>query len=312
MEEIGNYFSLETVNMPTNWLDGKIALNSGRNALRYIVRLYKIKKISVPVYTCAFVWEALKAENCEITFYHIDRNLVPIVDFAADDFVLYNNYFGVCEQQVKKLAKKYKNLIIDNTQALYSLQKGRGAFYSLRKFFGVPDGGLAWCDGCLNENFEEAVSYHLCTHLLKTYDMGVDASYMNFMKNEIALDNTPIKKMSNLTKTLLRNFDYKKSRKIRLENFKILHKELKKTNELKIDLAKDDVPMVYPYLIKNELLREKLKENKVCLINCWCDIDKYLSDDEKYLKKYLLPLPMDQRYGKKDMERILKIIHSQF
>lgn len=307
MFEIGNYFGLESANMPTNWLDGKMALNSGRNALRYIVRLYGIKKIAVPFYTCAFVWDALKAENCEINFYHIDKNFMPIVNFA-DDFVLYNNYFGICGQQVKELAKKYKNLIVDNTQALYSLQKGRGAFYSLRKFFGVPDGGLAWCDGYLNENFEEAMSYHLCTHLLKSYDMGIDASYMNFIKNEIALDNAPIKKMSNLTKILLKNFDYEKSRKIRLENFKVLHKELLNINELKIDLAEDDVPMIYPYLIKNELLREKLKENKIFLINCWPDIDKYLFDEEKYLKKYLLPLPLDQRYGKQDMERILKIL----
>lgn len=305
MNEIGNYFGLETANFPLDWLNGRVALNSGRNALRYIVQAYNIKKIFVPSYTCIFVWEALKSEGCELIFYHVDKNFMPASEFQQDDFILYNNYFGVCSKQIEILHKKYKNLIIDNTQALYSSQKGLASFFSLRKFFGVPDGGLAWCDKKLNQDFETSVSYHLCTHLLKVYDKGVDSGFINFMKNEIAIDNAPIKEISNLTKTLLKNVNYEKSKQIRLENFKILHEKLGKTNELKLDLTKDDVPVVYPYLVKDETLRKKLTENNTFLISCWPDIEKYLSSDELYLKKYLLPLPLDQRYKKEDMEKIL-------
>ncbi|MDD2840495.1 MAG: hypothetical protein PHY80_05265 [Rickettsiales bacterium] len=308
MKEIGGYFGLECANFSLDWLKDRILLNSGRNALRYIVRVCQIKKIAVPVYTCAFVWEALKAEGCELVFYHVDKNFMPMIDFAENDFVLYNNYFGVCGRQVGVLKNKYKNLIVDNTQALYSSQRGLGAFYSLRKFLGVPDGGLAWCDGCVKEELEVAVSYHLCVHLLKYYDKSVDAGCINFMKNECALDDAPIMRMSNLTGALLKNVDYEKSGQIRLKNFEILHGELEKTNELKLNLAEDDVPMVYPYLVKDELLRERLVKNKISLVPCWCGIDKYLSDDEKYLKKYLLPLPLDQRYDKNDMNRILEVL----
>ncbi len=308
MTEISNYFSLETANLPLNWLNDRVALNSGRNALRYIIRAYKVKKIAVPAYTCAFVWDALKTEGCELVFYHVDKSFMPAAEFSEDNFILYNNYFGVCGRQVEVLKRRYKNLIVDNTQALYSSQKGLAAFYSLRKFFGVPDGGLAWCDKRLSEDFEKATSYHLCVHLLKSYDKGCENAYVNFMKNEIAIDNLPIQKISNLTMALLKNVDYEKSRQIRLKNFNVLHEKLAKNNELKLNLIKDDVPMVYPYLIKNDLLREKLMKNKIFLISCWPDIEKFLSADELYLKKYLLPLPLDQRYNENDMNKILEVL----
>lgn len=308
MEEIGGCFGLECADFSVDWLKNKVALNSGRNALRYIVRAYQIKKIYVPTYTCAFVWDSLKDEGCELSFYHVDKNFMPTIEFSEDSFILYNNYFGVCGNQIEVLKQKYKNLIIDNTQAFYSSQKGLAAFYSLRKFFGVPDGGFAWCDKKLNDDFETSVSYQSCIHLLKTYDKGSDASYINFMKNEFTLDNSPIKKISNLTMALLRNIDYDKTRSIRLNNFNILHKKLSKSNELNLSLAADDVPMVYPYLIKDELLREKLIKNKIHLISCWPDIEKFISNDELYLKKYLLPLPLNQRYGEKDMKKILEVL----
>lgn len=308
MEEIGGYFGLECAGFSLDWMKDKIALNSGRNALKYIVRAYKIKRIAVPTYTCPFVWDSLKAEGCEICFYQVDKNLMPTTNFSDDIFFLYNNYFGISSKKIKILNQRYKNLIVDNTQALYSKQKGLASFYSLRKFFGVPDGGLAWCDKKLKENFENSTSYQSCIHLLKTYDKGYEFGVVNFLKNEISLDNATIKTMSNLTMTLLKNVNYEKIKKIRLKNFNILHKKLAKNNELKIDLSKDDVPMVYPYLIQNDNIIEKLKENKINLISCWPNIEKFASEDVLYLKKYLLPLPIDQRYSGEDMKKILKIL----
>lgn len=308
MKEIGGYFGLECANFSTDWIENRILLNSGRNALRYIIRAYKIKKIAVPTYTCPFVWDSIKAENCEISFYNVNKNLMPTTEFSSDEFILYNNYFGICGNIIKDLSKKYKNLIIDNTQALYSKQKGLASFYSIRKFFGVPDGGLAWCDKKLNKNFETSTSYQSCIHLLKIYDKGYDSGCVNFLKNEISLDGAEIKKMSNLTMALLKNVDYEKIREIRLNNFNILHEKLAQSNELKINLSSDDVPMVYPYLIKNDDLRKKLEGSKINLISCWPSIEKFISSDELYLKKYLLPLPIDQRYSREDMKKVLKVL----
>ena len=306
MQQIGNFFELEIAKFSTSWLDDKILVNSGRNALRYIVRLYKIKEIFVPAYTCQFVWLVLMEEGCKINFYHIYKNFMPITEFDKNSYIIYNNYFGICDNQINQLKQKYKNLIIDNAQAFYSQQMGLASFYSIRKFFGVPDGGLVFCNVKNKLKLEKSISYNRCIHLLKAYDKGCDASYINFLKNELEIDKLPLQEMSNLTKALLQNINYNKVKKIRLKNFNFLHQVLKNSNELKINLTNGDVPMLYPYLINNsQKLQEKLKSNGIFLTDCWPQIEKYLSKNELYLKQNLILLPIDQRYNVKNMKNII-------
>ena len=296
MDKIGNFFELETAHLPTKWLNGKILLNSGRNALRYILKAYNIKKIASPYYTCQFIWDILMEESCEVDFYHIDENFLPTKNFKKDDYIIFNNYFGICDKQIELLKSRYNNLIIDNTQAFYSHQKCLASFYSLRKFFGVPDGGLAWCDKNIAFKLEQSKSYHICTHLLKSYDKGHDASYINFMKNELEIDKMPMQAMSNLTRAMLNNINYKKCKNIRLKNFSILHEYLKNTNEINLSLTNDDIPMFYPYLINNSSkIKSKLKDGGIFLTECWPQIDKFLSTEELYFKNNLILLPIDQR-----------------
>ena len=47
--EIGSYFELE-LPKEREYHENAISLNLGRNALRYIIRAHKIKKIYVPYY----------------------------------------------------------------------------------------------------------------------------------------------------------------------------------------------------------------------------------------------------------------------
>lgn len=121
--EIGGYFELEVEQRFDN-IKNQIALNCVRNCLRYIIRAFNIKEICVPYYTCPVVWQAIKKEECKMKFYHIDKNFMPIVDIHENDYILYTNYFGICAKNVKKLAKKFKNLIVDNSQAFYMPKYG--------------------------------------------------------------------------------------------------------------------------------------------------------------------------------------------
>ena len=307
MCEIGNFFELETAKLSTKWIGDRVLLNSGRNALRYIIRAYKIKNIKAPYYTCQFVWDILKDEKCNIEFYHIDKNFLPVCSFNSNDYILFNNYFGICSNQINFLKIKYKNLIIDNTQAFYSKQKCLASFYSLRKFFGVPDGGLVWCDKKINKKFPQSTSYQLCTHLLKAYDKNHSDSYINFIKNELEIDKRPLQTMSKLTYSMLSNINYIKCKNIRLKNFYTFDNFLGKINQLKINLTEDDVPMIYPYLSEDKKLREKLIKNNVYLQEFWPQIDKFLSKEELYLKNNIMPLPIDQRYNKKYIKNILSV-----
>jgi hypothetical protein len=60
-------------------------------------------------------------------------------------------------------------------------------------------------------------------------------------------------------------------------------------------------PMVYPLVIENTSLDEKLRENKVYVGRLWKSVLRELSDSsfETWLSKYMVPLPIDQRYGRK-------------
>lgn len=310
IKEIGGYIELE-LNNGEQYHKNSIALNSGRNAIKYAIRAYKISELHVPYYTCPVVWDAVKEENCHIIPYDIDGNFFPVKEFAADDFILYTNYFGVFSNNVKKLAVKYNNLIVDNAMAFYMPHYGIASAYSPRKFFGVPDGGFVYCNKLIDEQFEKDTSYQRFSHLIKRVDCGSNFAYDDFNKNDDSLIGEPIKQMSNLTLKMCANIDYKKARQKRLENYNFLEEHLADINKLKLKLEKDDIPMYYPFIIENDKLRKNFIDNKIYIASCWRNLDKICKKDsyELYLHKYLFPLIIDQRYSKNDLEKIIKIIN---
>lgn len=305
-KEIGGYFGLE-INSKFDNISNNLALNCARNCLRYIVRAYGIKEIYAPFYTCPVVWQSIKKENCKIKFYHIDKNFMPTMEFDENSYILYTNYFGICAKNVKYLTKKHKNLIVDNAQAFYMPKYGVASFNSIRKFFGVPDGALLQTDKTLNEEFAKSTSYQISSHLLKRLDVNAQFGYQDFCKNDDSLIDEDIKTISNLTKTIFNSIDIKYAKQKRLENFNFLNETLINSNELKITLDNDDVPMVYPYLIKDDFLRKKLIKNQIYVATYWSP--QPLDTQEGIFQKYLLPLPIDQRYNIEDLKRILEVIN---
>lgn len=121
-----------------------------RNALRYIIREYKIKEIYIPYYLCDVIRHSVIAENCKPIFYHISDNFMPAQEFPLNSFILYPNYFGICDKNVEKLVNIYPNLIVDNAHAFYAKPCGFASFNSERKFRPVKDGAYLFLN---NENF---------------------------------------------------------------------------------------------------------------------------------------------------------------
>ncbi len=308
--EIGGFFELE-LRAGNEYYPDLISLNSARNALRYIVRVYGITEMYVPYYTCPVIHDALKSESCKLLFYAIDSNLLPVIEFPDDSFILYTNYYGVCTKNSKTLANRYKNLIIDNAQSFYSQPTGLACFYSPRKFFGLPDGGYLKIDKILEEQFEQEISHQRCSHLLKRADLSAEVAYSEFKTNDNSLDNLPIRTMSRFTKKLLCSIDYENAKQKRIENYEFLNENLSNINELNLLDNEIDVPMVYPLLIKNENIRSKLIQNKIYVATYWPEMEMNGAETqiEEYLHKYLLPLPIDQRYREEDMKQILKVIY---
>ena len=307
MKEIGGYFELELRNGEAYYPD-VIALNSARNCLRYLVRVHNIQKLLIPAYTCPVVWEALEDEGCEYEFYEINASLLPNRDMNPKDYILYNNYFGVCDAQVAYMAEKYPNLIVDNSQAFYSQVKGQNCFCSPRKFFGVPDGGYVYSSRFSEESYTQDTSTPRMSHLLKRIELGATAGYNSFKRNDTSLDHADIKRMSKLTQKLLNNIDYKQISDCRRDNFRYLHEHLSSKNELSIELHENMVPMIYPYLPKHDgaKLKQKLIENKIFVATYWPGQKD--SGFGMRLQNDLLALPIDQRYEIDEMSYILEVL----
>ncbi len=131
-QEIGGYFQLEKL-INKEYYSNLIALNSARNALLYVLKARKIKKIYLPYFLCNSVEEMCKRENYEYEFYHIGEDFLPIFnkELDVDEFLYIVNYYGqVNEQIIKQLHVQYRNIIIDNVQAFLHSDK-KGVFDSL-------------------------------------------------------------------------------------------------------------------------------------------------------------------------------------
>ena len=70
-----------------------------------------------------------------------------------------------------------------------------------------------------------------------------------------------------------------------------------------MDLNEGDVPLVYPFLSDKVGLREKLIANKIYVATYWP------GSNQDEMKK-IIPLPLDQRYDKSEMDYIIEKIEN--
>ena len=311
MKSIGGYFELE-LNNGGEYHAGGIRLSSGRNAFEYILRARDVKEIHIPYYICNSVIEPLHKLDIEISYYFIYENLSPkIDDLRSNDSILFINYFGLAKKNLLHLSSRYQNIIVDNSQAFFiSPMPNQDTFYSCRKYFGVPDGAYVFS----KNNIADAFDYNLVkdnfSHLLERIEVGAEKGYQSFIKNEDSFNKQPMRKMSKISERLLKTIDYKNIVKIRNSNFQFLDARLKKYNQLVLDNNSLNGPMVYPLLLKNELLRSKLITSRIFVPLYWQSVldQRPESSWEYYLAKYLIPLPIDQRYSIDEMQYICTIV----
>lgn len=330
MKEIGGYFELEETrssdNIDISILDlwGKqtpdnspILLNSGRHALEYILNysIYRFKTIWIPYYTCDSILPSINRAGLSYKFYHINKSfeIIELPHLHPDECILVNNYFGLKDKYISSLANKYgSQLIVDNTQAWYAQPiLGISTFYSPRKYFGLPDGGVALTRTHETVKLDPGTSWHRSSHLLKRIDTGATSGYKDFKLNSSTIGLEGITKMSPLTKMLLSSIDFDKAREIRKNNYSIISDALSESNELLLpDIESYACPMVYPYLTSNYELRQELISNKIYVATYWPNVLEWCSPEkvECYLTNDLIPIPIDQRYGEDDMNRIISII----
>lgn len=320
-EPIGGYFELSNHEEGLFPHADGILLNTGRNALEYILRaIGKVNRIYLPYFTCDAVLEPIRKLRIPWAFYHITasfeiaENLSP----GKGEYIIANNYFGIKDTYIERLSEKYgQHLIVDCAQALFAKPiPGIKTFYSTRKFVGVADGGVAYLgDDCTNpvlvtetERTEEHDG-----HLYIRKQFGPEAGFATFKENEKKLYDQPIRWMSNATRTLLEHIDYDTVRAKRNLNFSVLDEALNVFNQITLpDANSFTCPMVYPFFSPaSQNLRQFLISNKVYVAKYWPNIPFQTNHDIEWsLAEKIIALPCDQRYDEDKMNHIIKLITS--
>ena len=317
-KEYGGYIELDEYSgeeyYPEAW-----ALNSGRAALRLFIRLKKIRKIYLPAFCCDTVREACAAEGILWEYYSVDKDFRPYLseEDAGNDWVCLVNFYGVFDDgDMQALMQQYPRLIVDYTHAFFQQPlKGMNVLYSCRKFFGVPDGAyliLGEGEGeKIYETLPQDLSFERMHFLLGRFEAGASPFYQEYAQNNDFFANEPIKRMSKLTHNLLRAIDYPRVCGQRTENFAFLHRQLKEKNVLNLPPAIEGA-YAYPFWfngdkISGKEIRRRLIAQQIYIPMLWpevCSLEE-ASPLERQMTENILPLPVDQRYSRGDMEEIL-------
>ena len=293
-------------------------LNTGRAGIWHAFRVTGCEAIWLPFYQCDTVRDFLLSKKVWIKYYHIDREFNPIdLKPSENEAVVLVNYYGVMSKaRMKELAKPFENVIIDNCQAFFAtpIEKCLNV-YSCRKFIGVPDG--AYVIGEKAERFieEYGLSYSSDTSLfmLQRIEYGCEGkAYESRKMNEHRFVAEGCKKMSVLTRTILDGTDYEIIAQKRKENFMYAKYLFDSINCIVADqyCDKDTVPMVYPLLIEDDEVLIRLKDAKHFQGHWW----EFLQDEmpknssEYWISKYIIPITIDQRYGRDELNYLHNII----
>ncbi len=318
--EIGSFLELQ---LPKgreyyNQQNNIARLNTGRMAIWHAFRVIGCKRIWIPIYQCDSIRATLINKGVDVCFYHQDKDFNPIdIDASDTDAVLLVNYYGIMSNsRMVELAEPYKHAIIDCAQAFFCPPvDGAMTVYSCRKFVGVPDGAYVIGRNAhfLVDEYFQCYSSDTATYLLKRIEYGCEGKgYESRKLNECRIDAEDCMRMSKLTRALMDAEDYAYNKRKRAENFAYLHQNLHNINRIDPTRYMDDetVPMVYPLVVEDDGLIQKLITAKHFQGHWWSYIcgeqPEYLF--EHWLSRYVVPITIDQRYGKVEMDYLINII----
>ncbi|MBE5916385.1 MAG: hypothetical protein E7273_06015 [Pseudobutyrivibrio ruminis] len=312
MKEIGGYLEFENL-YGESYHPKAIALNCGRSCLAYLIETKKIKKLYLPYYLCNSIRKCCERYGVSYDYYHIDKSFKPIIDnLDSDEYILIVNYWGVLKPDyIKELKQRFRNIIVDNTQAFFEQPVGGvDTFYVARKFFGVPDGAYLYTDARIKRELIREKGLNGMTHILGRYECTADDYFKEYHKSEARFNGIEIRLCSKITENLLRAVDYDKVRNIRNNNFNILAEQLNNNNLLKV--GNTNGAYMYPLFVEDgEKIKKSLIRKKIYVPTLWEEVyeicDK--TDIEYQFTKNIVLLPVDQRYTTEDMRYIAQIIN---
>lgn len=320
-------------------------LSTGRSAIQFVINTIEgrnpnIKKVAVlPSFTCDTVFEPFLKSGYEVFYYPVEHDLrttsnailETVIKYDAS-IVLFHRYFGfdTLDGQVDRMCEVLRELrkytIEDCTQCLYSdISRADSDFTvgSIRKWTGTPDGGFAVCqEGCFNDkpqrpdkDLEEAKIKASYTKYRYLFEHKGDKGEMLAMYRaaEDILDNQKnIFCISDMSAKVQAGLNVNELKSKRRANFELLSQELKQYVRPVFTLNKREIPLFFPILVDDRgALQKHLVANAIYAPVVWPKDEQQprQCDGAEDLYEHLLCIPIDQRYGIEDMERIIDVIN---
>ena len=217
---------------------------------------------------------------------------------------------GIPDDLLAEVKRRWPRVIFDNTQAFFSaprMDADSYNVYSCRKFVGVPDGAYLVHTGLTDGIYPADTSWQHAAFLFRCIDESVNSAYGDSLDNESRFDGE-IRGMSPSTRRILASVEYDALRLCRRANYEALHAALAPHNALDCPAGAD--AMIYPFLCRVDGLRGRLIKNKVYVSQWWKYLLELLPADsvEADYSRYLLPLPIDQRYTPDDMRALAALV----
>lgn len=307
MREIGGYIEWEESQGSAYHTDC-LSLNCGRSALACLIQLKDIRQIALPYFLCGSIYKVCRKYGVSVRFYHINENFGPdTVVPEKGEYVYLVNYYGQTDRKyIEHMRGIYSGkVIVDNAQAFFEKPlDGVDTLYTCRKFFGVADGAYLYTDAPASGlDMPADESFDRMRFLFGRYERAAEEFYPEYVKNNEFFSDEPVKRMSRLTGNLLRGIDYEFVKRRRTENFSFLHERLKGLNRLSLKIPQG--AFMYPlWIADGDRVRKRLLEQKIYIPTLWPDVLEQCreSDPEYGMAENILPLPVDQRYSREDME----------
>lgn len=320
--EIGGYIEFERYSGSV-YHDGAVALDCGRSCLEYLIDARGIRTIWLPDFMCESVRGRCERCGVSVRTYAIGGDLRPVYDFApaAGEYLYLCDYYGqLGEADVRRaLAFASGRVIVDEAQCYFKRPvAGVDTLYTSRKFLGVADGAYLYTDAEAARTYPRDESFDRMRFLLGRFERTASEFYGEYRANNDYFEDQPAKRISLLTENILASLDYARIMRTREENFAFLHKALAARNELargEAKLVSPPGPFAYPLLVRGgcELRRALAQEEKIYVPTLWPNVVEEAPEGSAAHRFAcdILPLPVDQRYGRADMRRIVDALVSR-
>lgn len=311
--------------------DGTYHYASGRAALYQILKYLKEEKgitsILLPDYLCDTILVPIRKLEFEYTFFPLNDKLELEKDkfrevYKKDAAVLLINYFGLqdltCQIAIIRNIDADAIIIEDDVQAYYEFKKPLGEvdfkYTSLRKTFAIPDGGLVKTDHPLPviDKPNTFGQYKGAAALMKAMRDGNfdDSVYLDISKiGGSKIDDELDCSMSLISERLYACLDEEDVKSRRQKNAKYLAEKLsEKGIPTLLPVNEDKVPLFVPiYLENRDEVRKLMFQHEI-----FCPVHWPLSgmnvQKGAEMAAHEFSLIVDQRYGCKDMDEILKYL----